>query len=136
MVDNSMKESTMKKINKALSENKALKESLTNVMTSLKEAAVTNHNLAQIIKLISENATTKEEKDEIVKRFMKEAKTVDASRNLYESLSNDLKKKNTMSINEEKSFNVEGTKKLNETTIYKSKDLLESLDLMSRVMKC
>lgn len=128
-------ESTIRRINKALNENKALKESLTNVMTSLKEAAVTNHNLAQIIKLISENATTKEEKDEIVKRFMKEAKTVEASKNLYESLSNDLKKKNTMSINEEKSFNVEGSKKVNETPIYKSKDLMESLDLMHRLMK-
>lgn len=133
--DNTMEESTMQKIDKALKENKELKESLTNVMASLKEAAVTNHNLAQIIKLISENATTKEEKDEIVKRFMKEAKTIEASKNLYESISNDLKKNKTMNITEEKSFNVEGSKKVNETPIYKSKDLMDSLDLMHRLMK-
>ena len=128
-------ESTLKKINKTLKENKELKETLNTVMTSLKEAAVTNHNLAQIIKLISENSTTKEEKEEIIRKFANEAKTIDASKALYESISNDLKKTKKMNITEDKNLSVESSKKINETPIYKSQDIMESLDLMHRMMK-
>ena len=127
-------EGVMRKVNKTLKENKELKGTLTNVMTSLKEAAVTNHNLAQIIKLISENSTTQDEKKEIIGRFAKEAKTIDASKALYESISNDLKKTKKMNISEGTVLSAEGSKKINETTIYKSPDVLESLDLMHRMM--
>ena len=128
-------ESIMRKVNKTLKENKELKSTLTNVMTSLKEAAVTNHNLAQIIKLISENSTTQDEKKEIIGRFAKEAKTIDASKSLYESISQDLKKSHKMNITEDKNLTVESSKKINETPIYKSQDIMESLDLMHRMMK-
>jgi hypothetical protein len=128
-------ESIMKRVNKTLKENKELKETLTNVMSSLKEAAVTNHNLAQIIKLISENSTTQDEKKEIIGRFAKEAKTIDASKSLYESISNDLKKSHKMNITEGTNLTVESSKKINETPIYKSQDIMESLDLMHRMMK-
>jgi hypothetical protein len=127
-------ENTLKKINKTLQENKELKETLTTVMASLKEAAVTNHNLAQIIKLISENSTTQEEKKEIISRFANEAKTIDASKALYESLSRDLQKTKKMNITEG-NLSVESSKKINETPIYKSQDILESLDLMHRMMR-
>ena len=133
--DEKTNESFMRRANKALSENKELKTTLTDVMQSLKEAAVTNHNLAQIIKLISENTTSQDEKKEIISRFSKEAKTIEASKNLYESISRDLKKSNKMNITEDKSLTVEGSKKINETTIYKSPDMLDSLDLMHRMMK-
>ena len=133
--DDKTNENFMRRANKALSENKELKTTLTDVMQSLKEAAVTNHNLAQIIKLISENSTSQDEKKEIISRFSKEAKTIEASKNLYESISRDLKKSNKMNITEDKSFTVEGSKKINETTIYKSPDMLDSLDLMHRMMK-
>ena len=128
-------ESIMKRVNKTLKENKELKETLNTVMASLKEAAVTNHNLAQIIKLISENSTTKEEKEEIIRKFANEAKTIDASKTLYESISNDLKKTKKMNITEDKNLSVESSKKINETPIYKSQDIMESLDLMHRMMK-
>jgi hypothetical protein len=128
-------ESVMKRVNKTLKENKELKETLNTVMTSLKEAAVTNHNLAQIIKLISENSTTKEEKEEIIRKFANEAKTIDASKTLYESISNDLKKAKKMNITEDKNLSVESSKKINETPIYKSQDIMESLDLMHRMMR-
>jgi hypothetical protein len=128
-------ESIMRRVNKTLKENKELKGTLTNVMTSLKEAAVTNHNLAQIIKLISENSTTQDEKKEIIGRFAKEAKTIDASKSLYESISQDLKKSHKMNITEDKNLTVESSKKINETPIYKSQDIMESLDLMHRMMK-
>ena len=128
-------ESIMKRVNKTLKENKELKETLNTVMASLKEAAVTNHNLAQIIKLISENSTTKEEKEEIIRKFANEAKTIDASKTLYESISNDLKKAKKMNITEDKNLSVESSKKINETPIYKSQDIMESLDLMHRMMR-
>lgn len=128
-------ENIMKKVNKTLKENKELKETLNTVMASLKEAAVTNHNLAQIIKLISENSTTKEEKEEIIRKFANEAKTIDASKTLYESISNDLKKAKKMNITEDKNLSVESSKKINETPIYKSQDIMESLDLMHRMMR-
>ena len=128
-------ESIVKRVNKTLKENKELKNTLGTVMTSLKEAAVTNHNLAQIIKLISENSTTKEEKEEIIRKFANEAKTIDASKALYESLSNDLKKAKKMNITEDRNLSVESSKKINETPIYKSQDIMESLDLMHRMMR-
>ena len=133
--DEKTNESFMRRANKVLSENKELKTTLTDVMQSLKEAAVTNHNLAQIIKLISENTTSQDEKREIITRFSKEAKTINDSKNLYEAISRELKKANKMNITEEKSLTVDGSKKINETTIYKSQDMLDSLDLMHRMMK-
>ena len=133
--EDAVSESFIRRANKVLGENKELKSTLSDVMTSLKEAAVTNHNLGMIIKLISENSTTKDEKMEIISRFSKEAKTVDASKALYESISRELKKANKMSITEDKSLSVSGSKKINETKIYQSPDVLESLDLMHRMMK-
>ena len=133
--EDTVSESFMKRANKVLAENKELKATLTDVMTSLKEAAVTNHNLGMIIKLISENSTTHDEKKEIISRFSNEAKTVEASKNLYESISRDLKKSKKMNITEEASLTVEGSKKINETKIYQSPDVLDSLDLMHRMMK-
>ena len=133
--EDTVSESFMKRANKVLAENKELKATLTDVMTSLKEAAVTNHNLGMIIKLISENSTTHDEKKEIISRFSNEAKTVEASKNLYESISRDLQKSKKMNITEEASLTVEGSKKINETKIYQSPDVLDSLDLMHRMMK-
>lgn len=128
-------EALVKKINQALKENKELKGTLTSVMKSLKEAALTNHNLAQIIKLISENTTSYDEKKEIIDRFMNEAKTIDESKQLYKTITNDLQKAHKMNVTESQTLSTEGSKKINETPIYKSPDVLESLDLMHRMMK-
>ena len=125
----------MAKVEKILKENEQLKTALNKFKSVLEEAAVTNVNLGQIIKLISENSTTKEEKQEIIARFGKEAKTIEQSKNLYESMSRELKRNNVMDINEEKQFTTTGSKMINETQIYKSQDLLESLDLMHRLCK-
>ena len=125
----------MDKVEKILKENEQLKSALNKFKSVLEEAAVTNINLGQIIKLISENSTTKEEKQEIIARFGKEAKTVEQSKSLYESISRDLKKNNTMNINEDKQFTTNGSKMINETQIYQSQDLMESLDLMHRLCK-
>lgn len=125
----------MAKVNSILNENKELKNALVKFKKVLQEAAVVNVNLGQIIKLISENSTTKTEKEEIIRRFGNEAKTVEQSKQLYETISRELKKNNTMSIDEDKQFMATSSKQINETQIYKSKDLLESLDLMHRLCK-
>ena len=128
----------MSKVNKILKENEELKAALGKFKTVLQEAAVTNVNLGQIIKLISENSTTKAEKQEIIERFGKEAKTVEQSKSLYESISRELKKNNTnasVNLTEDKQFTTNGSKMINETQIYQSKDLLDSLDLMHRLCK-
>ena len=128
----------MNKVNKILKENEELKNALSKFKTVLQEAAVTNVNLGQIIKLISENSTTKAEKQEIIERFGKEAKTVEQSKSLYESISRELKKNNTntsVNLTEDKQFTTNGSKMINETQIYQSKDLMDSLDLMHRLCK-
>jgi len=130
-----VQENFMKRANAALAENKELKTTLTDLMEQLKKVSVTNHNLAQIIKLVSENTTSKDEKKEIINRFKNEGKTIEASQALYESISRELQKANKMNITEEKSLTVEGSQKINETPIYKSQDLLDSLDLMHRMMR-
>ena len=132
---NPTNESFIKRANAVLAENKELKETLTDLMEQLKKVSVTNHNLAQIIKLVSENTTSKDEKKEIIERFKNEGKTIEASKALYESISRELQKTNKMNITEEKSLTVEGSSKINETPIYKSQDMLDSLDLMHRMMK-
>lgn len=125
----------MKKANTILRENEELKSVLVKFKTVLQEAAVTNVNLGQIIKLIMENSTTKAEKQEIVARFGKEAKTVEQSNQLYESISRELKKNNTINIDEGKQFTTNSSKTINETRIYKSQDMISSLDLMHRICK-
>lgn len=134
--DSNVEESKMMaKAEKIFNENKVLKNALGKFRNVLQEAAVTNKNLGQIIKLISENSTTKEEKQEIIARFGKEANSIEASEKLYESISNELKKNNTMNINEDRQFTTSGSQMINETQIYQSKDLIDSLDLMHRICK-
>ena len=127
-------ESVIKKANQIFEENKALKAALNKFKTTLEEAAVTNVNLGNIIKLVMENSTTKDEKKEIIARFGNEARTVDASKTLYESISRELQKKSKMNIDESTEFGVNGNK-INETQIYRSNDILNSLDLMHRICK-
>lgn len=128
-------ESVIKKANKIFEENKKLKAALLKFRGTLEEAAVTNVNLGNIIKLVMENSTTTDEKKEIIARFGNEAKTVDASKTLYESISRDLKKKSKMNIDESREYAVNENKQINETQIYRSNDILNSLDLMHRICK-
>ena len=127
-------ESIINKANKIFEENKQLKAALMKFRNTLEEAAVTNVNLGNIIKLVMENSTTKDEKQEIIARFGNEAKTVEASNTLFENISRDLKKKSKMNIDESREYAV-NENKINETQIYRSNDILESLDLMHRICK-
>ena len=127
-------ESIIKKANKIFEENQALKAALKKFKSTLEEAAVTNVNLGNIIKLVMENTTSKDEKKDIIARFGNEARTIEASRSLYESISRDLKKNSKMNIDESRDYSV-NDQKINETQIYRSNDILNSLDLMHRICK-
>ena len=101
----------------------------------MNEAYVTNVNLGKIAKLFLENTTTQKEKIDIVNRFCNEAKTVAESEKLYESIKKQL---NNQSSNKQIDFNgtsqtAKGTQSLNENIVYKSSDLLKTIDLMNRV---
>ena len=126
-------ESIARKANKIFNENRQLKAALMQFKGTLEEAAVTNVNLGNIIKLVMENSTSKDEKKEIIARFGNEANTVAASNALFESISRDLKKKSKMNIDESKEYGVDN--KINETQIYRSNEILNSLDLMHRICK-
>lgn len=133
--DEGVNEAIRRKANKIFKENTALKNALLQFKDMLKEAAVTNVNLGNIVKLVMENATTLDEKKEIISRFGNEARTVEESKRLYESIANDLKKKTQMNITEDAQPSANGGAQINETQIYRSNDLLMSLDLMNRICK-
>ena len=122
-------------VNKILKENEELKKAVINFRNELKEASVVNVSLGQIVKLMMENSTTKEEKQEIIKRFDKNVKTVAEAKELFNTINEELKSKKTVTISEEKQFTANSTKQINETKIYKSDDMLKTLDLMSRMKK-
>ena len=127
-------EGIIRKANKIFEENKQLKSALMQFKHTLEEAAVTNVNLGNIIKLVMENTTSNDEKKEIIARFGNEAKTVEASNTLFENISRDLKKRSKMNIDESREYGVNESK-INETQIYRSNDILNSLDLMHRICK-
>jgi hypothetical protein len=111
---------------------KSLQEAIVAIRKNLSEAYVTNANLGKITKLFLENTTSQSEKVDIVNRFSNEAKTIEQSKALYESIKRELNKTNpTLNINESKTAN--GTQMINENKVYKSDDLLKTIDLMKRI---
>ena len=117
---------------KLKAENKALKEALIALKGNLSEAYVTNVNLGKITKLFLENTTTQAEKIDIVNRFSNEAKTVEQSKVLYESIKRELNKPATTQVTVNESMSKANATVINEN-VYKSKDLLKSIDLMNRM---
>ena len=115
-------------------ENKMLKECILKLRNGLQEARVTNVNLAKVAKLFVENTVSKEEKINILNRFDKEAKTIEQSNALYESINKELNKSNVKkNLTLENTMKSEASNSLNEN---KSKDLLNTLDLIRRVENC
>ena len=129
--------STMAEMKRLKAENKALKEAILAIRKNLSEAYVTNANLGKITKLFLENTTSQAEKVDIVNRFSNEAKTIEQSKALYESIKRELNKTtttNALNINE--SVTANSSKSLNEDKVYKSEDLLRTIDFMNRVLNC
>lgn len=128
-------ESVNESLKKLKRENKALKEAVKALRTNLNEAYMTNVNLGKITKLFLENAVSQDEKVNIINRFCNEAKTIEQSNMLYESINKDLQKVSKTNLTESPMM-ADGSKKLNEETIYKSKDLLDTIDFMKRMDRC
>ena len=128
--------STMAEMKRLKDENKALKEAILAIRKNLNEAYVTNANLGKITKLFLENTTSQAEKIDIVNRFSNEAKTIEQSKTLYESIKRELNKTTTNTLNINESVSANGSKTLNENKVYKSADLLKTIDFMNRVLNC
>lgn len=125
----------IRKANSILEENKELKKIANELREKINEAVVINASLAKVINLVTENSTTRNEKIDILTRF-NNVKTLEESKNLYETISRELKSAHTVNngsklINEQ--LNESKTTKAAETQIYKSEDLNETLDFMRRL---
>ena len=134
-IENEYKAEVNETIRKYKAESEKLNEVVKELHKGLQEAYMTNVNLGKVIKLFLENTTTQAEKLNIVERFSNEAKTPKQAQALYESISKQLAKNtDTTEILENKV--VEQKETVNENKVYKSKDLLDTIDLMNRVMNC
>lgn len=122
-------------VKKLKAKNKKLNEAVKELHKGLKEAYMTNVNLGKATRLFLENATTQSERLEIVERFANEAKTPKQAQALYESISKQLANAGT-----EKASMLEskenGKQVVNENKVYKSQDLINTIDLMNRVLNC
>ena len=123
-------------ISKLKSKNKKLNEAVKDLHKGLKEAYMTNVNLGKITKLFLENATTQAEKLQIVERFSNEAKTPKQAQALYESISKQLANSKKTNLGESKTSDGKAVVNESKGPAYKSQDLLNTIDLMKRVMNC
>ena len=120
-------------IKKLKAKNKKLNEAVKELHKGLKEAYMTNVNLGKITKLFLESTTTQAEKLQIVERFSNEAKTPKQAQALYESISKELSKKTVVDESKVTEKTVVAESK---APVYKSQDLLNTIDLMNRVLNC
>jgi valyl-tRNA synthetase len=120
-------------IKKLKAKNKKLNEAVKELHKGLKEAYMTNVNLGKITKLFLESTTTQAEKLQIVERFSNEAKTPKQAQALYESISKELAKKTTV---DESKVTEKAVVTESKAPVYKSQDLLNTIDLMNRVLNC
>lgn len=86
----SSNENFERKVKAIMAENKELRKIAKEIKRQLKENVVVNASLGKIIKLMVENSTTRDEKVNILNRFNK-VKSVNESKELYETISNELK---------------------------------------------
>jgi hypothetical protein len=124
----------IRKAESIMAENAELKKIANELREKVNEAVVINASLAKVVNLVTENSTTRDEKINILKRF-NEVKTVNESKKLYETISNELKNAHPVNngsklINEQLG---ESKPKATETQMYKSDDLKETIDFMRRL---
>lgn len=133
-IENEYKAEVNETIKKLKAKNKKLNEAVKELHKGLQEAYMTNVNLGKITKLFLENSTTQSEKINIVERFSNEAKTPKQAQALYESISKQLASNKT-AIDESKATEKTVVTE-NKAPVYKSQDLLNTIDLMNRVLNC
>lgn len=128
-------ESIKKKANQIFLENKQLKSLMGKLQSQVNEAIVVNQSLANVIKIINENATTVNEKKDILRRF-NECTTREESNKLYSVISEELKREGKTHSNVAGTINSqlsESRDRAVETPMFKSQDLSDTLNFMSRL---
>ena len=128
-------ESIKKKANQIFLENKQLKALMGKLQNQVNEAIVVNQSLANVIKIINENATTVNEKKDILRRF-NECSTREESNKLYSVISEELKREGKTHSNVAGTINSqlsESRDRAVETPMFKSQDLSDTLNFMSRL---
>lgn len=133
--EGSVSESIKKKANQIFLENKQLKSLMGKLQSQVNEAIVVNQSLANVIKIINENATTVNEKKDILRRF-NECTTREESNNLYSVISEELKREGKTHSNVAGTINSqlsESRDRAVETPMFKSQDLSDTLNFMSRL---
>lgn len=126
------------RLEKIFNENNELKALMGELKQALDESILRETNLMNINRLMVENSTTKDEKENIMTRFTNEAKTVEDSNKIYEQISSQLKANTRLNESKIASAPVAPaapTPKsvVNETKVYESQELMESLSLMDRM---
>lgn len=126
-----------RKMNKLYEENKQMKSIIPELQKKLMESMVINSSMGYIVRLLNENTTSVDEKKEISARFSK-VNTLDESKQLYQTISEELKKVNKGNnvdgiFNSQLAESKQAKQSLVETTMYKSEKVNEALDFMKRL---
>lgn len=126
-----------RKMNKLYEENKQMKSIIPELQKKLMESMVINSSMGYIVRLLNENTTSVDEKKEISARFSK-VNTLDESKQLYQTISEELKKVNKGNnvngiFNSQLAESKQTKQSLVETTMYKSEKVNEALDFMKRL---
>ena len=126
-----------RKMNTLYEENKQMKAIIPELQKKLMESMVINSSMGYIVRLLNENSTSIDEKKEISARFSK-VNTLDESKQLYQTISEELKKVNKSNningiFNSQLAESKQAKQSLVETTMYKSEKGNETLDFMKRL---
>ena len=126
-----------RKMNTLYEENKQMKAIIPELQKKLMESMVINSSMGYIVRLLNENSTSIDEKKEISARFSK-VNTLDESKQLYQTISEELKKVNKGNningiFNSQLAESKQAKQSLVETTMYKSEKVNETLDFMKRL---
>ena len=134
-----MKESTDAKELQILREkNEEYRKALNIFRNKLNEVAIFNSNLAYATRLFTECSTSKQEKINILKRF-DSVETIKESKNLYQTLKNELSVKTSTPINEslesklDKTHTTGSAVNLIESKTYENPQFLRMKDLMGKL---
>jgi hypothetical protein len=118
--------------------NEEYRKALNIFRSKLNEVAVFNSNLAYATRLFTEHTTTKQEKINILRRF-DDAQTIKESKNLYQSIKNELSKENTKTVTEsienriDKNQSTGSSVNLIESRTYENPQFLRMKDLMGKL---
>jgi len=134
-----LKENTSEKEIQVLKEkNEEYRNALNVFRDKLNEVAVFNSNLAYATRLFTEHTTSKQEKINILKRF-DNVETIKESKNLYQTIKEELTTKTSKPINESIENTIVNTPtngsavNLIESKTYENPQFLRMKDLMSKI---